>query len=1533
MKATLCARMGTLALKCLVLMLLAASLGTAATLTVCPNSCQYSDLQTALAAANTGDTVSVGPGTYTAVQNASAGHLQGIFDIVTSGITVKSTSGAASTTLQVSNSADYPVLRIQGNNTVVDGFTIQNAAYGVIVVSQTAPIHAISGVVIRNLVMNPLYVGQPGGVGILLTASNSVIEGCDIKNAVNSGISLAAGSDNNFILNNTVERTVDGSGYGFVLTASNNNVVAGNTVLYSGFGALTVIGSTGNRIERNSFGGQFAGITVTDNGNLTPRVPSTGNWVGKNILQSTDFSNGKTYGSGVWVNANATGNLVFGNVLTGFVENGISVFNSTSNLFRGNYTYRNQNGGIYMTTASTSYPPTLAPVNNVIQHNLFSDQQNSGLVFVSQSGANDVGFNMVAAGPDTGSIGTGGIVLQTTTNVNLYRNTIINEPSTFNVANDVNGASVVKNRVFATPPYYQLAAQGAIVAWDGGPRLGGNYWYGFNANGDPSNGSTPFTSFNGGTFVDHYPYQHETLGSTYQVQITQPAAGALVAGGSQKTIAWTSQACVYVDLWYKRASGGTTLIQGNYPDTGYFNWSVPSGLTAGTDYQIQVDCKNSSQVDTGVSVSSGIFTVTSNSLVLLSPNSDVITNAGGTLMVGWTKDPSITGVNISYSTDGNIWSALATDVTDSFAYVTAPNVNSNQVRLRIQDTNNPTANADSGDGLFTVRSGGTGSFISPTSSNLVLGSEVQVQWISPQNSAYVDLALVINRVTTPIVSNLADFGQYSWMVPDAIGSNGLLQLTFLDSNFNTLATAQSGLFSVALTSAQPPTAVSVSPTGGNSSSQTFAATVSDLSGASNITTSYLLINSSLSASAACYIEYNRAANTLRLVNDAASAWLGPVTPGTGSSINNSQCTLNPVGSSVSTNGDNLTYDVALTFSGSFAGTKSLFLVANDANGLTSNFQNMGTWTIPAGANVPSAVSIAPNAGNGAAQTFALAMSDTAGPAAIGTAYFLVNSALSGSNGCYIEYNRGANTLRLATDAGTGWLGPVTLGTGSSINNSQCTLNPASSSAAISGNSITVNVALSFSGGFAGAKSMWLVVNDASGPTSGFQSLGSWTVLGSGGVPSAVSVTPASGSGSTQNFGLLISDTGGAGAITTAYFLMNSGLSGSNGCFIEYNRGANTLRLVNDAATAWLGPVTPGTGSSINNSQCTLNPASSSVAPNGNNITVNVALSFSAGFAGSKTMWLTVNDSTGASTGFQNRGAWTVTAASGVPAAVSVTPGSGGGVATLWFALVVSDTAGPGAITTSYFIVNSGLSGSNGCFIEYNRGANTLRLANDAASGWLGPVTPGTGASINNSQCTLNSASSSVASSGNNVTITVALGFSGAFAGTKGLWLVANDSSGTSSGFQNMGSWMVAGPSAVSIGPNSGSGATQTFALSVSDTAGPAAITTAYFLVNATLSGSNGCFIQYNRGANTLQLANDAASGWLGPVTPGMGVSINNSHCTLNPAASSVTTSGDNITVNVALGFTSFSGGKTMWLVANDAALSTGFQSLGIWTVP
>src|ERR1044071_9084069 len=125
-----------------------------------------------------------------------------------------------------------------------------------------------------------------------------------------------------------------------------------------------------------------------------------------------------------------------------------------------------------------------------------------------------------------------------------------------------------------------------------------------------------------------------------------------------------------------------------------------------------------------------------------------------------------------------------------------------------------------------------------------------------------------------------------------------------------------------------------------------------------------------------------------------------------------------------------------------------------------------------------------------------------------------------------------------------------------------------------------------------------------GSDSGMQLRGAWTVPGT--LPSAVSVTPSSGSGSSQTFGFLFSDTRGYAAISSASIVFSSS---GNACMLYYVRATNSLYMANDAGTMWIStPVKPGQNGTEQNSQCSVSGSGSSVSASGNNLTLNLAIS-------------------------------------------------------------------------------------------------------------------------------------------------------------------------------------------------------------------------------------------------------------------------------------------------------------------------------------
>jgi trimeric autotransporter adhesin len=146
------------------------------------------------------------------------------------------------------------------------------------------------------------------------------------------------------------------------------------------------------------------------------------------------------------------------------------------------------------------------------------------------------------------------------------------------------------------------------------------------------------------------------------------------------------------------------------------------------------------------------------------------------------------------------------------------------------------------------------------------------------------------------------------------------------------------------TAAAPPQAVSVSPSSGSGSSQTFSFVYSDAQGASDISVAQVIINGTLTYANGCYIWTSPAAGSIWLYNDATSSWMGPSTLGTAGTLQNNQCMVNVGASSRTLVGNVYTLNLAITFQSGFVGTKGLYGYASSAGGLNSGWQALGNWT-------------------------------------------------------------------------------------------------------------------------------------------------------------------------------------------------------------------------------------------------------------------------------------------------------------------------------------------------------------------------------------------------------------------------------------------------------------------------------------------------------------------------------------------------------------------------------------------------------------
>jgi hypothetical protein len=353
----------------------------------------------------------------------------------------------------------------------------------------------------------------------------------------------------------------------------------------------------------------------------------------------------------------------------------------------------------------------------------------------------------------------------------------------------------------------------------------------------------------------------------------------------------------------------------------------------------------------------------------------------------------------------------------------------------------------------------------------------------------------------------------------------------------------------------------------------------------------------------------------------------------------------------------------------------------------------------------------------------------------------------------------------------------------------------------------------------------------------------------GGTPSAVSVVPASGSGSGQIFALQYGDTAGATDLASAWVWFTPSLISGTGssCLLQYGQATNTLFLMNDAGSAWLSAGL-GAGGTLQNSQCSVALGGSATAvASGNSLTLTLPVTFTSGFAGTKTTYLYAATASGTITSWQARGNWSIPAPPPpVVSAVSASPNAGTG-ATQTFALQYGDTAGATDLSTAWTCINATLAttSANSCLIQYSRATSTLFLMNDAGTAFLPGAAVGSAGTLQNSQCAIVlGGSTTVVPSGTSLTLNLAMIFASGFGGAKNHYMYAANGAGVSSGWQARGTWTVPGAAAppvvtaVSATPNVGIGATQTFALQYGDTAGATDLATAWAWINATLASTS-----------------------------------------------------------------------------------------------
>jgi hypothetical protein len=312
----------------------------------------------------------------------------------------------------------------------------------------------------------------------------------------------------------------------------------------------------------------------------------------------------------------------------------------------------------------------------------------------------------------------------------------------------------------------------------------------------------------------------------------------------------------------------------------------------------------------------------------------------------------------------------------------------------------------------------------------------------------------------------------------------------------------------------------VTPAALSGAAQTFTFSFTDQAGAADLSVLDVLINNYLDGQQACYfaiVPAGGASGYLYLVDDAGDGGYvngSPMPLPSSGVLQNSQCSISGAGGSLFTAGNNMTVSLNITFKPGFAGNKVIYMAAR-SNTQNSGWQALGTWNVPGPAPVGPAVdAMQPgrstttggtyllNNNYSSDGTYTFTFTDTNGYGDLAVVDILVNDFLDGIGACYVAYVPTSATtgyLYLVDDAGDGGYvsgSPLAIpSTNVNLTNRQCTIYGAGSSASASGNSLILNLRISFipNFGFTGNRIFYLAARNNSTGNSGWQAVGSVTV--------------------------------------------------------------------------------------------------------------------------------------------------------------------------------------------------------------------------------------------------------------------------------------------------------------------------------------------------------------------------------------------------------------------------------------------------------
>ncbi len=662
----------------------------------------------------------------------------------------------------------------------------------------------------------------------------------------------------------------------------------------------------------------------------------------------------------------------------------------------------------------------------------------------------------------------------------------------------------------------------------------------------------------------------------------------------------------------------------------------------------------------------------------------------------------------------------------------------------------------------------------------------------------------------------------------------------------------------------PPSAVSVSPSQSNTMPlffNPFVTVYEDANGWDDLRQVYLMWNTSPTDNIQRF-RYDVLEQKLYIPNDTNDGWIGGFAPGTNVQLSNTNVTLDVSRTQVVTTTTQLQVTWYISEKQPMTSVNwNLYLKAIDSASQSTGWVSRGTRRVNMFPNVGGLTPASGTVPVGTPQTFTMTYSDEDGTGTLTMAFIRVTMQTPP----YTEqfracYRTATNDVLVYT--GSQWLGPLPMGQPGTLETAYVRINLGASSVSVDATSkvLTVNWNLTFKSGSEGAKDIWGYIYDNQNWQEGFVLVGQW-VVGSGSAVAAErnGVPPASN----------VVIPPGAGPDFTPVLYSTDVYDGQQsediGAAYGHHAIDNNVVPPDDTQTPEAEPLLK-----IRPRQLPLPNAMPQI-------------------------------------GIVS------------PAESSRQPGWGRN-----FRIQIIDASGYAHVSQVYVLFTLDGSTRNAIYVRYDQDTNRVWLRDSDDTVWLGGYTLGSTVKISNKNGSVDVAKSRI--SAYSKYLNLYLEIIGKETGQPQryrIFVAATDDSGNDTGWVEKGWRMIDHwPGAGGVTPSANIqkvGTTYHYTTTFTEPQSWQGFK--YIFVNiASAPGttSKSLYAAYIIDTNQIKILNDSGS-WIGPITPGAAQDLQNSWVILHGAGTSVTKTGDMLTITWSLEFKSTLAGttKNVYLYAQD----------------